>query len=231
MKKLSTALIILLALLTIVACNGDTKGPDQNNDGPSNSFEAEKTEQDKQQEKNIVGVWVDSNNNGNYINFKSDGTFTYKIKYKEQLEPIQYNVVKGIVYQITLNQTEEEYESKYEFKENHLLSLELGRNKYTDFTSTNNNNLIGTWLFEYHQDNNTDYLYYITFNEDGSGVFETYLRKDNSTIKKDYETFKYHSDNSSIFITIDKAYGMLATINDNLSSLQVNEDKYIRQSN
>ena len=196
MKKLSTALIILLALLTIVACNGDTKGPDQNNETDSIPSEYQSPE-DANTKKTLIGYWSYTDEAGNeyYYDF-SEKTVTYKISQKEPVTS-KYNVLKNYLFLQRQNKNPNEHmEMTYDDKDinNKKLYISFGDENY-ELKSEQNEGIVGAWKYISGPD-----PFDITLNKDLTGMVFSYTGE-NSRIGS-YKYISYSVDKSTRSITI-----------------------------
>ena len=136
MKKLSAILIILLALLTIVACNGDTQGPDQNND----SEDYQQAIEDSNLKIELEGRWTTAN--GDYYAFDKNGDVKYKIGTEQEVSS-KYTIYGGVIF--IEKYIEEEPQAFTYIVNGKTLTLEQDGDGPFIYTSKSNSGIYGKW--------------------------------------------------------------------------------------
>ena len=123
--------------MTLAACNGDPKAPNQGNE--SGTIEGQQPPEDLKLKSALVGRWSGTlNGSEKFIEFLEEGTMkSSSVDYNDN----QYKIIKGTVFVVTTN-NETADPTEYIINEQNQL---IYQGKYTYNKTDNSKGLLGTW--------------------------------------------------------------------------------------
>ena len=189
--------------MTLAACNGDPKAPNQGNE--SGTIEDQQTPEDLKLKSALVGIWKTSKEyeyGVYYFDFKEDGTVNYKVD-QETEESSKYLIIEGAVFiDNTKSSSTNSIEWPYSIDSKNKLYL----NNYTTgyWESDNNKGLIGTWTsstfaqkFIFNSNNTAMLINYSGTNEPHDYYYMTF---DQTKLSENSGTFKLTKNSSYTYL-------------------------------